>query len=285
MNLQCETAANLLPDYWQNGLEHPDRAGDRVWLMQHLEGCHECAELTAFWRQMGALPAAAPDPCQRERFDQMLAAYEEGLQTAQRRQPAARTSWFSGWLLRPMPAMAAAVLIAIGVGAGLVGGWALHTGSTNSSAASANQEIADLRDQVQTTRQLVVLSLLQQQSASDRLQVVTYSARLPQADFKVSEALLRSLKYDSSPDVRLAALDALQRDAQAPALGSDIRRGLVDAFSYQTSPLVQIALVDSFVQTRDQQAKVLLEQIQKDSHYLPEVRQRAAWGLSQPTWN
>lgn len=285
MNTQCETAANLLPDYWQNGLDRPDRAGDRVWLLQHLENCRDCAELTAFWRQMGALPAASPDPRQRARFDQMLAAYEEGLQAAQRRQPAARKSWFAGWMLRPMPAMAAALLMAAGVGAGLLGGWALHAGTAHANAAAASQEIADLRDQVQNTRQLVVLSLLQQQSASDRLQGVTYSARLPQADPKVSEALLRSLKYDSSPDVRLAALDALQRDAQVPALGPGIRQGLVDAFAYQKSPLVQIALVDSFVQTRDQQAKVLLEQIQKDTQYLPEVRQRAAWGLSQPTWN
>lgn len=289
MNQTCETAANLLPEYWQNGLESPDRAGDRLWLLQHLEGCGECAALTGFWRQLGALPAATPDPRQRARFDQMLAAYEEGLEAARHRQHPARQSWFSAWALRPMPAMAAVLVLAVGLGAGVLGGWFLHSGRASSSANTANnaanQEIADLRDQVQSTRQLVVLSLLQQQSASDRLQGVTYSARMPQADSKVSEALLRSLKYDSSPDVRLAALDALQRDAQAPALGPDIRRGLVDAFSYQKSPLVQIALVDSFVQTRDQQAKALLEQIQKDTHYLPEVRQRAAWGLSQPTWN
>lgn len=284
-NPHCQTAAGMLPDFWQNGLESPDRAGDRLWLLQHLESCGECSGLTAFWRQLGALPAATPDSSQRVRFDQMLAAYEEGLETARRREPSVRRSWFAAWALRPMPAMAAVLLVAVGLGAGVLGGWFLHSGRSSSSATAANQEIADLRDQVQTTRQLVVLSLLQQQSASDRLQGVTYSARLPQADPKVSEALLRSLKYDSSPDVRLAALDALQRDAQTPALGPDIRRGLVDAFSYQKSPLVQIALVDSFVQTRDQQAKSLLQQIQKDSQYLPEVRQRAAWGLAQPTWN
>ena len=95
------------------------------------------------------------------------------------------------------------------------------------------------------------------------------------------EALLRSLKYDASPDVRLAVVDALMRHAGEPT----IQKGLVDAFHYQNSPLVQIALVDSFVEARDRQARGLLQQVSRDSAYNPEVRQRAAWGLAQPDWN
>ncbi|MGH3185362.1 MAG: HEAT repeat domain-containing protein, partial [Streptosporangiaceae bacterium] len=145
----------------------------------------------------------------------------------------------------------------------------------------AGAEIADLRQQVQNTQQLVVLSLLQQQSANDRLQGVSYSNRLQAADPQVQAALVRSLKYDSSPDVRLAALDALSRHGAEP----EIQRQLVESFHYQQSPLVQIALVDSFVETRDRLARSLLEQVSRDTTYQPEVRQRAAWGLAQPAWN
>lgn len=283
----CETAANLLPDAWQGTLAAPERAGDRLWLAQHLQECADCAGLDAFWRQMGALPAAAPDPRARIRFDQMLAAYEQGADAVGPR----RSGW-RAWLAPPLPAMAplaAGLLLAIGLGAGLLGGWFLRGNAPASGAAAYTQQIADLREQVQTTRQLAVLSLLQQQSASDRLQGVTYTTGLHTPDPKITDALLRSLKYDSSPDVRLAALDALQHavqePAQAPVVGADIRKGLVEAFSYQKSPLVQIALVDSFVETRDQQARALLEKIRNDPQYLPEVRQRAAWGLAQPAWN
>ena len=132
-------------------------------------------------------------------------------------------------------------------------------------------------------RQLVVLSMLQQQSANDRLAGVTYSNRLSTSDPEIMQALLHSLQYDPSPSVRLAALDALQRaDSGSKALPATAR-GLVEAFQYQTSPLVQVALVDSFLELRPPGARDLLQKVSNDPGYSPEVRQRAAWGLS--LWN
>ncbi|HUX67479.1 MAG TPA: HEAT repeat domain-containing protein [Terriglobales bacterium] len=275
----CEQAADLLPEWWQNQLQAPERAADRVWLHHHLQECADCAALSAFWHKLGELPAAAPDPSQRQRFDQMLAAYQQGLESAAAAPLAPpRRPWLSALAFRPLPALAAALLLV----AGLAAGWFARGARLAPAPASADaQQIAELRDQVQNTRQLVVLSLLQQQSASDRLQGVSYSNRLQGTDPQVLQALLQTLKYDSSPDVRLAVVDALARRADDPG----IQKGLVEAFHYQNSPLVQIALVDSFVETRDQQARNLLRQVSHDTAYNPEVRQRAAWGLSQPTWN
>lgn len=274
----CETAAGLLPDFWQDCLSAPERAADRLWLHQHLESCAECAGLASFWTRLGELPAAAPDPRQRQRFDQMLAAYQQGMEAAPRAaQRTPRHSWFAALAWRPLPAMAAAALLLVGLAAG----WLVRGVTGAATAAQSGQEMADLRQQVQTTEQLAVLSLMQQSSANDRLQGVSYSNQLPGADPQVQAALVRSLKYDPSPDVRLAALDALARHAAEP----DIQRQLVDSFHYQQSPLVQIALVDSFVETRDRLARSLLEQVSHDKTYNPEVRQRAAWGLAQPTWN
>ncbi|MGN6592441.1 MAG: HEAT repeat domain-containing protein, partial [Terriglobales bacterium] len=179
----------------------------------------------------------------------------------------------------PLPALAAVLLLAVGLGAG----WWLRGGAAAAPAQpdSTSQQVAELRQQVQATQQLAVLSLLRQSSPTDRLQGVSYSTPLVASDPQVVEALLHSLQYDSSPDVRLAAIDALATNAAQP----DIRSGLVQSFSYQKSPLVQIALVDSFAETRDRQARPLLARIAKDTAYNPEVRQRAAWVLAQPTWN
>jgi HEAT repeat protein len=126
--------------------------------------------------------------------------------------------------------------------------------------------------------------MLQQQSANDRLAGVSYSNRLSTPDPQITQALLHSLQYDPSPDVRLAALDALQR---ASSSGSErtpaVTNGLVEAFQYQKSPLVQVALVDSFLELRPPAAQALLQKVSNDLSYSPEVRQRAAWGLSH--WN
>src|SRR5438128_11544340 len=73
--------------------------------------------------------------------------------------------------------------------------------------------LAQLREEMSSMKQLVTLSLLQQQSASDRLRGVEWSCRLAQPDEHVLSALLRALDSDPNVNVRLAAIDALHRFA------------------------------------------------------------------------
>ncbi len=265
----CARAEERLPDYWQDTLD----AADRAWLDQHLKTCAECAELAALWRQLGQLPASEPDPLQRRRFDAMIAAYRSAPSPLPR---------FLGWgmWLRPPPVGLALLLLLAGLG----GGWWLRgVGGLRSPAQDQAAEIAVLREEVHDTRQLVALSMLQQQSANDRLAGISYSNRLSSLDPQITEALLHSLQYDPSPDVRLAALNALQRAGSSGQAVPAATHGLVDAFQYQKSPLVQIALMDSFLELHPPEARALLQRVSKDLTYSPEVRQRAAWGLSH--WN
>jgi hypothetical protein len=261
----CARAEKLLPEYWRGGLS----ADNRTWVERHLESCGDCAELATLWQELGQLPEAEPDPLQRRRFDRMLAAY----QTDHRPSLPLRGSW-AGWM-RPVPVALALVLLVAGFG----GGWWLR-GNTRPPIPDQTTEISALRDQVQATTQLVVLSLLRQQSANDRLQGVSYSRRLGQSNPQILQALLHSLQYDPSPDVRLGALDALQNAGSGSHVDPVLMRGLVESFQYQTSPLVQVALVDSFLELRPPAAHPLLQKISSNSAYSPEVRQRAAWGLS-----
>src|SRR5437764_14005090 len=92
--------------------------------------------------------------------------------------------------------------------------------------------------------QLVALSLLEQQSASQRLEGVNYSTQVERPDPEISTALLHVLRFDNSVDVRLAALDALRRYKD----DRQVRSGLLTALQDQQSPLVQIALIDLFVE-------------------------------------
>jgi len=73
-------------------------------------------------------------------------------------------------------------------------------------------------------KQMVMLSLLKQQSASERLRGVNWSYQIEQPDEQVLSALLRALDSDPNVNVRLAAVDALQQFARRAL----VKKGLLD---------------------------------------------------------
>jgi hypothetical protein len=145
------------------------------------------------------------------------------------------------------------------------------------SVKSNSQDLAALHTELANMRQMVALSMLQQQSASQRLEGVTWTRREGQLDPQVLTALMHTLRYDASVDVRLAALDALSRHAGQP----QVRKTVVDALQEQQSPLVQVALIDQLVEWRDTEAAPRLEQLRQMPNLNPTVRQRADWAISK----
>jgi HEAT repeat protein len=126
-------------------------------------------------------------------------------------------------------------------------------------------------------RQLVALSLLQQQSASDRLRGVNFAYRVEQPDPQVLSALLTTVNHDPSVNVRLAAVDALRNFDDSP-VG---RNGLVQALSKQDSPMVQIQILDQIVELREKSAVSAIQFLLSNPSLNPDVRQRAQWALKQ----
>ena len=240
-------------------------------VIDHLETCSACraemAELGVVWRGMESMQEPEPSPAMRTRFLETLHAYQEGYQEAQRKQTnSVRQSFWSGWWpARPAwQAAFAALLLAVGVAGGRY--------ALSPRAPAANPEMARLEGQVENLRQLVALSMLQQQSPSARLRGVTYSYQISQPDQQVQQALLHAVNHDSNVNVRLSAVDALAKFASDPA----VRRALADSLPTQDSPLVQVALIDLLAQLGDKDSAAALSKLAQDKGTDPEVRQRAA---------
>src|SRR5262249_49112613 len=140
--------------------------------------------------------------------------------------------WPQGWSPVRLAFQSALALVFLIVG--------LTSGYLLSAKGRSNVELGELRDEVHHMKQLVALSLLQQQSASERLQGVSWSSRMTSPDEKVISALLDALNYDPNTNVRLAAVDALSNFSDRTA----VRQGLIRALTRPNSPLVQIALID-----------------------------------------
>ena len=126
-------------------------------------------------------------------------------------------------------------------------------------------------------RQMFTLSLLQQQSASERLRGVTFTSQIPQPGIEVVSALLDALAGDQNVNVRLASIDALERFSDLDV----VRRATLEALPRQTSPLVQITLIDFVAATSGAASAPMLRQISTDEMLDQAVRRRAAQSLAQ----
>jgi len=254
--MNCESARTQFVDYWRGTLEDAD--GE---FHAHLASCERCRaeaeDLRDLWSTLGAMTDEDPSMRLRVRFYDSLRTWRQ--REEQRRQ-------LFGWLRHPaFQAAAALAILVMGIGTGYL----LRGRDTT--------EVSQLRGEVYNMRQLVALSLLQQQSASDRLRGVNYAYRVEQSDPQVLSALLTTVDHDSSVDVRLAAVDALRNFSASP-VG---RTGLVQALSKQESPLVQIAILDQVVEMHEKAAVPAIQTLISTTGVNPEVKQHAQWALRQ----
>jgi len=254
--MNCEEARTQFVDYWRGTLEDP--VGE---FRAHLDSCERCQteahELRDLWGTLGALPEEDPSLEMRTRFYDSLRARRQ--REGERR----KAFW---WVRHPVfQAAGAAAILVIGIATGY-----LVRGRDSS-------EVSQLRGEVYNMRQLVALSLLQQQNASDRLRGVNYAYRVEQSDPQVLSALLTTLDHDSNVNVRLAAVDAVRNFTDSP-VG---RKGLVQALAKQDSPLVQIAILDQIVELHEKSAAPAIQFLLSGQTVNPDVRQRAQWALKQ----
>lgn len=136
---------------------------------------------------------------------------------------------------------------------------------------------ADEQQELRAMRELLTLSLLQQQSASERLAGVSWSRRFEQPDDKIVDALVQTLNYDSDVNVRLAAVDALARFSGQ----GTVRDRLLGSLDRQSSPLVQISLIDLLIEIGDKRSAEVLRRLAADEKANQYVRERAEAGLRQ----
>ena len=68
-----------------------------------------------------------------------------------------------------------------------------------------------MRSEMHDLREMVSLSLMQQQSASERLKGVSWIGQIDRPSSELAVALLDALMHDPNVNVRLATVDALER--------------------------------------------------------------------------
>lgn len=161
-------------------------------------------------------------------------------------------------VLLPRLAFASIVLIA-----GFVGGYLFNKPSQNSEVHELTQQVSDLRE-------MMVFSLLEKESATDRLKAVGLTSEMDQVSVKVTAALFKTMNQDDNANVRLAALEALKPYAKQ----SSVREELVKSIAKQDSPLVQVALAEFMATIQEKKSVKELQKLLENKSTPKEVRSK-----------
>ena len=203
----------------------------------------DLVELHAMEEGIGALETPMPSMSLDHKFHAML-------QTEKAKgRPSTLFSWktlFSSEGLIPKLTFASVLLLL-----GVAGGMFLR-GSDKETILTLTQEVSDMKE-------MMMLTMLEKESPTERLKAVSLTEEMDQASRKVTTALLQTLNNDENVNVRLAALDALRQYTQQ----GEVREALIRSIARQDSPLVQIALAELMAAM---QAKSSVKELQKILH-------------------
>jgi hypothetical protein len=262
--MECEAARAQLADRLAGALA-PEASAE---LDEHLRSCATCAAeaigVADTWALLGDVPAADADSAaMRARFDRML-----NLSTSGQRPVRRLLGEGGGWMTHGLQAAAAVILVALG----------FLAGRQTVPAPVQDPALGELREELRATRQMVSLSLLQQQSASERLRGITYTSQIDRPGGELVSALIDTLLHDPDVNVRVRTIDALKRFADR----TNVRRAAIDALTEPaSSPLVQVALIDFLVEANERDSTPSLRRLADDTMADKAVRARAALGLQQ----
>lgn len=190
----------------------------------------EMQALSDSWVMVGDLRTPDPSEAMDAQFFDMLSNEMD-----KQKQKSVNKSFFQGFWPFPKPQLVLGLLL---LGLGIAVGYLL-----NSRSGAEPVDKVVVNDETESVRQKLVLTLLEQPSANQRLQGVSEANKFEDADEIVIKALLQTLNQDSNVNVRLAAIESLTNYVDNPT----VRQGLVQSIPNQESPILQITLANLMV--------------------------------------
>jgi PAS domain-containing protein len=148
---------------------------------------------------------------------------------------------------------------------------------SSKSTAQASEEIVALQAETLQLKEHITLALMDNSSASKRIQAVNYSEEIHQPNTKILNALIERMNNDSNVNVRLAAAEALFNYSQVEL----VQDAFIKALHLEKDPSLQIAMIQFLVKAQDKRALEPFQQL-LDTPETPDfVKAQANLGMSQ----
>jgi hypothetical protein len=231
--MKCKDIQELFIEYIDGVLS----SDETLEVDEHISSCEACSNelacIKSLCLNLNNIELEQPSEKMKNSFNSMVNNYIQGMDKN------VNVTWYkkagewmgNWWPKRPLIQITATItVLIIGIVTGL---------NINKNNVPEN-EIVQLKTDVDHLRQTVMNSLLNQSSVSDRINGLTMASRLKNVNDQFYSTLLLLLNSDPNVNVRLAAVNALSKHAD----DQYVRTELVKSLGLQSSPLVQISLID-----------------------------------------
>lgn len=153
------------------------------------------------------------------------------------------------------------------------------TSFSKTNSSNVMNEIASLRKEMKMTQELVILGLLKDGSASERLKGINYAAALNDPKPAVIQALINTLRDDESLNVRLSTIETLERFKTT----DEVKKVLVNQLTQTSEPTEQTTLIETLVRMRVRESLPVFDKLQKDANIDESVRVLAKNSMNELT--
>ena len=257
-----EDHTSLLIDYLDGLLEEEERKDLEVRLDQSEVLRNELKELSELMDQTVKLPLSQPGSILKHQFYQFLEAEKKQVKSSSSLFRLSREQWTIA---------ATVALLVVGLGFGTL--WQRNQ--------HHQDQINNLQAEVESTRQMLMLAMLQQSSASERIKALNaVLASVEQNEFsgekeKILDALVYSMNFDDNINVRMKAAESLASFSDQP----QVVEALIESLKTQESPEVQIIIIEILTEAKARGAAGEFQNLMKEENTHEVVRQKAAYGI------
>ncbi len=247
--------SELIPDYLDGLLD----AGNKEMVDRHLKDCPQCLEEL---RETEILLRAmdkgelSPPPSLRNHFESALEREKEAMDEVM---DLPTTSKKNGAALQILKVAASLALL---LGAYYMGVLA--------QSQKGERELALLQEEGLQMKQTAMLSLMENRSASKRIQGVGLVGDFERLDPEIIKALGDRLLYDENDNVRLTAFEALSKFTDSKA----VKQLMIEALESERNPSIQIAIIQVLSEIQEKKAAAPMKRLLEQESTQPFIKEQ-----------
>ncbi len=259
--MNCNKIEERLIDFIDHNLDQETHQKTE----EHLKDCKSCSsalhELQIVFEAMSSDPKELPNKSLQTNFEKALANEKELLANSSVISIGKKTN--TSW----KTAIQIAATIAL-----VLSGYFFGKFQNNEFFS---KEIAVLKKEKTQMKEVMTISLIENESASKRLQAVNYAEEFEKPGNDILKALINKMNYDDHINVRLAAAEALAKFSDSEM----VRKALIHAMDLEKDPSMQIELIQILVSIEEKRAVPSMEKLLQEEETPDYVKDQVKIGL------